>query len=613
MSDVKPVETLAVVEAPKVEDAPAIVESPAAVTEEPAPAATVEAVAEVIEEKDVKGDEAKADPVEPKTITSGLLDARNNGILHFISTRKCFYFQDEPIEFDNLGAFFKKDQKVHPETAQSTAAYACQSGKGLLFFVKHESQKAQPMGIIKLADVVDVTSTGASRFSLKMPNEVLDFIALSTANRDSWVHTIKLKSAEAKECLESITCSEGYKVAFEKFGKKGKEKEEDKEEKDEEKEKEKKDKKKDKKKKEEGAKSDSSSSSSSSDDEGSDKKGKKVKRSSSKKNKRATFFAIIGHKDKKHDKEDKKEDKKEVKLEEEAKVDEIVAGASTDAPTATAEVAVDKPAEETVKLEESVDDTTTYKSGGSKRHSIFSGLWNKDKVVEKKDTEVIKDREIVSDAPPVIAPIGEEPRETTEETKAVEVVSTPPVDTDAKTPSSPPKESFLDKLFKPKDRASPVTAGPSTDVKKDEVPEAKLEEAEAAKYDEAVKESNDKAPEVSSPKDAKRRSSFFSLGKKDKKYSDVKSDTEEEQASKSTPSSPLPRIHLFRKNSKSAKGAPKVDEDVPPVPEVTLDATVVETVVVSSDATAAAEQTIIVAETTTTTTTTTTDAPATTV
>lgn len=51
-----------------------------------------------------------------------------------------------------------------------------------------------------------------------MTNEVLDFIALSTANRDSWVHTIKLKAAEAKEHVETITSSEGYKVALEKFG-----------------------------------------------------------------------------------------------------------------------------------------------------------------------------------------------------------------------------------------------------------------------------------------------------------------------------------------------------------------------------------------------------------
>lgn len=69
----------------------------------------------------------------------------------FYSTKKFFFFfQDEPIESDNLGAYLKKEKKVHPDAAQSTAAYASHSGKGLLFFVKNESQKAQPIGIIKL-------------------------------------------------------------------------------------------------------------------------------------------------------------------------------------------------------------------------------------------------------------------------------------------------------------------------------------------------------------------------------------------------------------------------------------------------------------------------------
>lgn len=82
MSEVKAEETPAVVvEAPKVEEAPAVVESPAAVAEVPTPAATVEATAEVTEEKGVKDDEAKADPVEVKTITEGLLEVRPHGIL----------------------------------------------------------------------------------------------------------------------------------------------------------------------------------------------------------------------------------------------------------------------------------------------------------------------------------------------------------------------------------------------------------------------------------------------------------------------------------------------------------------------------------------------------
>ena len=61
----------------------------------------------------------------------------------------------------------------------------------------------------------------------------------------------------------------------------------------------------------------------------------------------------------------------------------------------------------------------------------------------------------MSDTPPVIAPIGEEPNEAVaEESKPVDVATpAPAAEAGTKTPSSPPKESFLDKLFKPKDKA----------------------------------------------------------------------------------------------------------------------------------------------------------------
>lgn len=121
-----------------------------------------------------------------------------------------------------------------------------------------------------------------------------------------------------------------------------------------------------------------------------------------------------------------------------------------------------KPTEEPVKVESPpTEGITTPK--GSKRHSFF-GFFDKKKEVEKKDAETVKDREAVSDTPPVIAPIGEEPKEATaEETKPVEAsTSAAPVDSSAKTPSSPPKESFLDKLFKPKEKAaSPAAVAPA--------------------------------------------------------------------------------------------------------------------------------------------------------
>jgi len=580
MADAKAEETLSVVEAPKAEGAPAVVETIAPATQEPAPVPTAEASVEVTQEREVTEEEevAKAEPIAVKI--SGSLELKH-GLLHLMSKRRYFYFQDDAIESDNLGAFLKNSKKEHLEAAQSTAAYATQTGKGLLFYVKNESQKAHPIGIIKLADVTEVTPTGSNRFSIKLTHEVLDFTTPEN-DCDSWVHTVKLKAAEAKECLEATTSSEGFKAALEKFSKKSaiaakapeaKEKEREKEEKEEEgdgqkegeekekkekeKEKEKKEKKEKKKekkekKKEEGAKTDSSSdSSSSSEDEGSDKKGKKVKRSNSKKNKRTSIFAIIGHKDKKHEKEGKKEDKKEEKVEEVAKVEEGKAEPDTGAP-ADAPVAV-------VEEEKEAKPTDVT----SKRLSFFH-IFGKGGL-EKKDAEVAKDREAISDAPPVIAPLGEEAKES----EGPKPVDATPAEGSAKLPSSPPKESFLDKFFRPKEKT------PITEAKKADIPETKPEDVEVAKEGEAVVEPDEKVAEAS----PKRRPSFFaSLGRKDKKSSDVKSDTEEEpSSSKSTPGSPIQKgLNLFRKNSKSAKDAPKAEvEEIPPVPGVVPVATVV--------------------------------------
>ncbi|KAF8440129.1 Pleckstrin homology domain-containing protein [Terfezia claveryi] len=469
MTDIKPEETLPVVEDPKVEGAPAL-EAPTPAVE-PAPVATTtEAAPEVKEEMK---EETKAEVAKVEAITEGWLEFKPHGLLHFTSTRRFFYLQDEPVEVDNLQAYLKKEKS---ETAHSTAAYASQTGKGLLFFAKTDAQKAHPIGIIKLADVVDVTPSGANKFALKLTNDVWNFGAQTTADRDSWVQTIKARVSEAKEVVEAITSSDGYKATLEKFSNKSvaakveaakerdeekkeekKVEEEEKEEKKEDKkDEEKKDKKKEKKR-EEGAKSDDSSDSSSSEDEGSsDKKGKK-KRSNSVKGKRTSFFNILGHKDKKHEKEEKVEGKKEEETKTEGPKAEVVAETSTEAPVvAIAEEEKPgeeiKPVDETTKAVESpaaAEEVATPK--GNKRHSFFS-LFDK-----KKEVEAVKERDAVSDMPPVIAPIGEEPKE--EEAKPVDTATPAPVaEAGTKTPSSPPKESLFDKfdkfaLFKSKDKA----------------------------------------------------------------------------------------------------------------------------------------------------------------
>lgn len=70
---------------------------------------------------------------------------------------------------------------------------------------------------IQQSDVSDVTTASNNKFMLKVGSDVLQFESVPV-DRDSWVATIKTKVAEAKEAVESITSSEGYKATLEKLG-----------------------------------------------------------------------------------------------------------------------------------------------------------------------------------------------------------------------------------------------------------------------------------------------------------------------------------------------------------------------------------------------------------
>jgi len=196
--------------------------------------------------------------------------------------------------------------------------------------------------------------------------------------------------------------------------------------------------------------------------------------------KRASFFGILGHKDKKEEETKTEEPKAEVVAEASTEgkciisaqlghylIDIILAPVVAAAQEKSAEEI--KPVEETAKAVESpaaAEEVATPK--GNKRHSFF-GFFDKKKEAEKKEVETIKERDVVSDTPPVIAPIGEEPKEAVaEEAKPVDpAVSVPVVEAGTKTPSSPPKESLFDKfaLFKSKDKTLVATPAPEAEVK----------------------------------------------------------------------------------------------------------------------------------------------------
>lgn len=129
----------------------------------------------------------------------------------FLRNTRFFYFHDEAITEENLKTYLHKDS-----ASKSIAAHALHTGKGLWFHCKDETHKV-PHGIIKLADVTEVTESGSNKFVLKLASgDPLHFEA-PAAERDSWVHTLKSKIAEAKAAADDITESDGYKAALEKL------------------------------------------------------------------------------------------------------------------------------------------------------------------------------------------------------------------------------------------------------------------------------------------------------------------------------------------------------------------------------------------------------------
>ncbi|KAB8079137.1 Pleckstrin homology domain-containing protein [Aspergillus leporis] len=226
MSDVqKPVEETPIA-APAV--AP-VTEAPAAettATETPAVEAPNETAAENAEAAPAaaedKKDEAateqpKEDAKEVTPASEGVLGHKAPGLVKGLRfSKRFFYFSDDAVEARQLSAFHQNEK---PAVAHPIAAWASQTGKGLLFFTKRAEDKNTPTGIFNLADVTDVTKEGSSEFLFKVNGHKHTFQAASATERDSWVVAIEAKAAEAKAEKETITSGEGYKAELEKLTK----------------------------------------------------------------------------------------------------------------------------------------------------------------------------------------------------------------------------------------------------------------------------------------------------------------------------------------------------------------------------------------------------------
>ncbi|KAI9698930.1 MAG: hypothetical protein M1836_003119 [Candelina mexicana] len=148
--------------------------------------------------------------------SEGVLGYKAPGLVKSLRfSKKFFWFGDEPVATTDLHQYLRGEK---PEVGHHNAAWSSQTGKGLLYFSKSADHKAQPTGIINLADVSEVTKEGINDFHFKLHGQKHTFQAGSLSERDSWLVAVQTRAAEAKTTAESITGSAGYKENFGRLG-----------------------------------------------------------------------------------------------------------------------------------------------------------------------------------------------------------------------------------------------------------------------------------------------------------------------------------------------------------------------------------------------------------
>ncbi|PYH99150.1 hypothetical protein BO71DRAFT_394721 [Aspergillus ellipticus CBS 707.79] len=415
-------------------------DTPAEATEA-APAATEESKADAPAEE--SKEEAKKEEVTPAS--EGILGYKAPGLVKGLRfAKRFFYFSDDAVEAKQLAVFHQNEK---PATANPIAAWASQTGKGLLFFTKRAEDKPTPAGIFNLAEVSDIAKEGSSELHFKLNGQKHTFQAASASERDSWFAALEAKAVEAKAEKETVTSSEGYKAELEKLSKPAAAAAEPA--------------KKAAEPKEEAAPAPVEDK----------KEDKAASKSRSQSRKRASIFGtLLG---KKEETEEKKEEKKEEKTEE-AKPAEATPEAPTEAPVeapATTEAAEAAPAPaETADKKEDKEEKKEEKeekkaeaptAQKSKRASLFGNFFQKvtSPSHEKSEKEATAPAEtpVASTAPQLDNPVEEaavkpiEPESVTAPAEAEAAKEpTPAQSPAAETPKDKRRTSFFGNFGKKK-------------------------------------------------------------------------------------------------------------------------------------------------------------------
>ncbi|KAI1431389.1 hypothetical protein GGR50DRAFT_679741 [Xylaria sp. CBS 124048] len=177
---------------------------------EETPAAPAESTTEEAPAASAEDPKAQAKPVEAGTLEHKGAPANFPKNLLYAKTH--FWFGNDSVEKEKLVHYLKTEKAT--DVAHHVVSWAAETGKGLLFYGK-ESDKANPVGVIQLAEASEPTVDGSNKFHFTAKGHKHAFKAPTAADRDAWVQQLKLKIAEAKELAAVVAESEVYKKTLE--------------------------------------------------------------------------------------------------------------------------------------------------------------------------------------------------------------------------------------------------------------------------------------------------------------------------------------------------------------------------------------------------------------
>ncbi|KAI9738633.1 MAG: hypothetical protein M1834_008138 [Cirrosporium novae-zelandiae] len=564
----EPVEAVAATEAAPAADEAKPAETPAVESAGETAAPTEDATAEPKTEEAAK-EEAKVEP-----IYEGVLDYKGPGLLKIRFSKRYFWFGDEAVESKSLSAYLREEK---PEVAHANAAWAGETGKGLLFYVKRVEDKSAPTGIINLSEVIDISKEMSHEFSFKVGKDKHTFKVANKDEQASWIAAVKEKVEEAKGSVETVKGSDGYKATLEKLSKptivpvpaaKPAETE---------------------------APKDAAPATEEAKEEVPKKEEPKKTKSRSQSRKRVSIFGTLRGKKEEHD--EKKEVKKEDKVEEteEDKKEETTEEATPAEPVAEASAAAteatetDKPVEAEAESPKAVEAPPKP----TKRSSVIGDFWKKfsSPTHEKSEKEVVPTVPDKDETPPVAetapqldnpvedaTPKPEEPatEAAAEEAKPAEAETATPKEAEKKEKKEGGLFSFIKKHESKHEEKKDAKTEEESAKTEESAATAESPAAESAVATETPAETAAAAPAIT-PKERRRTSLFGNLGgkkeKKEKAPAEPLSEGEVTDGEPKKASSPVNKLEskigsIFRKPSKPAKSeAPAVPAKEEPVKE----------------------------------------------